>query len=68
MQQQSTLKIKPKDSTAPVYYHNVLAHYTEGNTLAVLFQDGAVRNFPLQHIWYYESYHNREKTKTAQCI
>lgn len=57
-----TVKIKCKDSTTPVYYKNVVSHFTEGNTLALLFEDGKVRNFPLVHIWYYETKQPREKT------
>ena len=59
------VKMKAKDSTSPVYYDNVLSHFTEGNTLALLFKDGSVRNFPLVHIWYYETKQPREKTKTS---
>lgn len=57
------VKIKCKDSTTPVYYDGVLSHFLEGNTLALLFEDGCVRNFPLIHIWYYETFQDREKTK-----
>lgn len=59
------VKIKPKDTTSPVYYDNVLSHFLEGNTLGLLFDDGSVRNFPLVHIWYYETIQPREKTKTT---
>lgn len=59
------VKIKPKDTTSPVYYDNVLSHFLEGNTLGLLFEDGSVRNFPLVHIWYYETIQPREKTKTT---
>ncbi len=57
------VKIKPKDSTSPVYYDKVLSHFLEGETLGLLFEDGSVRNFPLMHIWYYETTQPREKTK-----
>jgi hypothetical protein len=41
------VKIKLKDTTTPVYYYGVLSHFLEGNTLALLFEDNVVRNFPL---------------------
>jgi len=58
------VKIKLKDTTTPVFYENVKSHFLEGPTLALLFNDGKVRNFPLIHIWYYETKQEREKTKT----
>lgn len=58
------VKIKLKDTTTPVFYENVLSHFLEGPTLALLFEDGSVRNFPLIHIWYYETKQTREKTIT----
>ncbi len=58
-----TVKIKLKDTTTPVFYTDVLSHFLEGPTLALLFKGGEVRNFPLIHIWYYETLQGREKTK-----
>lgn len=57
------VKIKLKDTTTPVFYNNVLSHFLEGQTLALLFEDGSVRNFPFIHIWYYETTQPREKTE-----
>ena len=57
------VKIKLKDTTTPIFYENVLSHFLEGETLALLFETGEVRNFPLMHIWYYETKQPREKTK-----
>jgi hypothetical protein len=57
------VKIKLKDTTTPVYYEDVVSHFQEGQTLAVLFEDGSVRNFPFVHIWYYETKQDRFKTK-----
>lgn len=62
------VKIKLKDTTTPVFYQNVLSHFLEGNTLALLFEDGSVRNFPLIHIWYYETKQDRLKTKLEKEI
>jgi hypothetical protein len=59
-----TVKIKLKDTTTPVFYEGVLSHFLEGNTLALLFKDNIVRNFPLIHIWYYETQQDRFRTKT----
>ena len=58
-----TVKIKLKDTTTPIYYEDVVSHFLEGETLALLFKEGEVRNFPLMHIWYYETRQPREKTK-----
>ena len=58
------LKIKLKDTTTPIYYEDVLSHFLEGPTLALLFKDNVVRNFPLTHIWYYETQQDRIRTKT----
>lgn len=60
------VKIKLKDTTTPVYYSKVLSHFIEGPTLALLFENGDVRNFPLIHIWYYETNQSRHKTETPQ--
>ena len=57
------VKIKLKDTTTPVYYEDVVSHFMEGNTLALLFKENVVRNFPLIHIWYYETQQDRFKTK-----
>jgi hypothetical protein len=62
------VKIKLKDTTTPVYYENVVSHFMEGPTLALLFEGGEVRNFPLIHIWYYETKQSREKTKVLSEI
>ncbi len=58
------VKIKLKDTTTPIYYEGVLSHFLEGSTLALLFEDNIVRNFPLIHIWYYETQQDRVRTKT----
>ena len=50
-----TVKIKMKDTTTPIYFEGVQSHFLEGNTLALLFEDNVVRNFPLIHIFYYET-------------
>jgi len=62
------VKIKLKDTTTPIYYSKVVSHFIEGCTLAILFEDGSVRNFPMIHIWYYETTQPREKTKVESEI
>ena len=57
------VKIKLKDTTTPIYYEKVVSHFLEGLTLALLFENGDVRNIPLIHIWYYETNQNRDKTR-----
>ena len=49
------LTISPKDSTSKITLDHVESFYQEGLTLAVVFNDGTVRNYPLCHIWYYSS-------------
>ncbi len=62
------VKIKVKDSTSPIHYTDVVSHFLEGSTLALLFEDGTVRNIPLIHIWYYETKQPRERTKVLSEI
>ena len=62
------VKIKLKDTTTPVFYEKVVSHFQEGCTLALLFEDGSVRNFPMIHIWYYETKQPRLKTKVESEI
>jgi len=59
-----TVKIKMKDTTTPIYFEDVLSHFLEGETLALLFPDNRVRNFPLMHIFYYETQQERVLLKT----
>jgi hypothetical protein len=58
------VKIKMKDTTTPIYFEDVLSHFVEGPTLALLFEDNRVRNFPLIHIFYYETQQPRTGVKT----
>lgn len=59
-----TVKIKMKDTTTPIYFEEVQSHFLEGETLALLFKDNIVRNFPLIHIFYYETQQERTRLKT----
>lgn len=62
------VKIKMKDTTTPIYFEEVLSHFIEGPTLALLFKDNVVRNFPLVHIFYYETQQERVKLKAPSEI
>lgn len=59
------LIISPKDSINKISLKEVEMFALEGNTLLVVYKDGRTRNFPLVHIWYYEtvvpSGHKRSK-------
>lgn len=58
------VKIKMKDTTTPIYFEGVQSHFIEGCTLALLFDDNIVRNFPMVHIFYYETQQDRVRLKT----
>lgn len=67
------LILSPKDNLGKITLDGVASFALEGETLLVVFDDGRTRNYPLQHIWYYEShtaYHQRgplvEKTKQPE--
>jgi hypothetical protein len=49
------LILSPKDSLCKITLHNVETFAQEGATLMVVFTDGEARNYPLIHLWYYES-------------
>lgn len=49
------LIISPKDNINKVILKEVETFTLEGDTLLVVYKDGRTRNFPLVHIWYYES-------------
>lgn len=47
--------LSPKDNVNKMTLINVATFAQEGVTLLVVFKDGRTRNYPLQHLWYYES-------------
>ena len=57
------LILSPKDTTSKITLDNVNAFSLEGETLLVVFNDGRTRNYPLQHLWYYESHVSYHKIK-----
>lgn len=48
------LIISPKDTTQKLELTDVQYVTQEGNTLLVVFTDGRTRNYPFDHIWYWE--------------
>jgi hypothetical protein len=49
------LVLSPKDNVNKISLENVEVFAQEGRTLLVVFSDGRTRNYPLEHLWYYES-------------
>lgn len=49
------LILSPKDNLGKMILTDVDAFAVEGPTLLVVFKDGKTRNYPLVHLWYYES-------------
>jgi hypothetical protein len=49
------LILSPKDNVNKLALTGVETFALEGCTLLVVFADGRTRNFPLIHLWYYES-------------
>lgn len=56
------LIISPKDNIGKMILDGVQCFALEGNTLLVVFESGRTRNYPLVHIWYYESHVDHHKT------
>lgn len=57
------LTLSPKDTLIKTTLERVQSFALEGETLLVVFEDGRTRNFPLMHLWYYESHVNYHRTK-----
>ena len=60
------LVLSPKDTISKIELSNVDTFAQEGQTLLVIFSDGSTRNYPLQHLWYYESQVSSVKTKPVK--
>lgn len=57
------LILSPKDNLGKIVLEDVSGFALEGETLLVIFNSGRTRNYPLVHLWYYEShtaYHKME--------
>jgi|APSaa5957512576_1039674.scaffolds.fasta_scaffold04907_4 hypothetical protein len=49
------LILSPRSTTMKRVLEDVAYFTTEDHTLLVVFKDGRTRNYPLIHLWYYES-------------
>lgn len=49
------LILSPKDNLGKIVLEDVKAFAVEGPTLLVVWEDGKTRNYPLVHLWYYQS-------------
>lgn len=63
-----TVKVKPKGSTVPIYYENVISYFIEEGTVVFLFENGKARSHPFIHIWYWEIVPAREEVVTPNEI
>lgn len=50
------LILSPKDNLNKIILSDVETFALEGETLLVVFEDGTTRNYPLIHLWYYQSH------------
>ena len=50
------LVLSPKDNLGKITLEDVDGFALEGSTLLVVFESGRTRNYPLLHLWYYESH------------
>jgi hypothetical protein len=57
------LILSPKDNLGKMTMENVRCFALEGETLLVVFDTGRTRNYPLMHLWYYESHTDFHKTE-----
>lgn len=55
------LILSPKDNLNKITLEEVKTFALEGETLLVVFESGKTRNYPLIHLWYYESHVNNHK-------
>lgn len=57
------LILSPKDNLGKMTLKDVATYALEGDTLLVVFKNGRTRNYPLIHLWYYESHVDYHKTE-----
>jgi len=60
------LILSPKDNLGKMTLEDVSAYALEGSTLLVVFASGRTRNYPLEHLWYYESHINYHTTEPLE--
>lgn len=61
------LILSPKDNLGKMILEDVSGFTLEGETLLVVFKSGRTRNYPLMHLWYYESHVDQHRTKPIKC-
>ena len=61
------LILSSKDNICKNILEDVACFTLEGETLLVVFRNGRTRNYPLRHLWYYESHvdHHQGVAQTA---
>lgn len=47
-----TIIISPKDSTDYLTLEDVKTYFQEGSCFTFVFEDGSIRMYPQEHIWY----------------
>lgn len=57
------LILSPKDNLGKMILEDVSGFALEGETLLVVFKSGRTRNYPLMHLWYYESHTDYHRTE-----
>lgn len=60
------LILSPKDNINRIELTGVETFALEGCTLLVVFSDGRTRNYPLAHLWYYESEAHNPRSKPPE--
>ena len=60
------LILSPKDNLGKITLTDVDTYALEGDTLLVVWKSGRTRNYPLQHLWYYESHVSYHKTQPLE--
>ena len=60
------LTLSPKDNVNRLELEGIETFCIEGCTLLVVFSDGRTRNYPLVHLWYYESQLKAERSKPPE--
>lgn len=60
------LILSPKDNLGKIILDDVSSFALEGDTLLVVFESGRTRNYPLIHLWYYESHVNYHKKMSLE--
>lgn len=57
------LILSPKDNIGKITLKGVSSFASQYETLLVVFESGKTRNYPLSHLWYYESHTEDHKAE-----